>query len=190
MQLPYKGSMYHIMICKYQSFLPWNRVLRQALLSQSISSAIPCPSGIGERISFSQLVEFYLDNARHLYTSVHNSVPFSTHGPIYVLPKEPRFDFAMANLWIRPYIRLYAGFPPADLKTRHQWHERASTIFLFTMETVKRDLWHKNLSILPVLPAGFIESFVEQQKTVAVTSERGYKFFLEGFVHDFEGKKW
>lgn len=56
------------------------------------------------------------------------------------------------------------------------------------MEVTKRELWHQNLSVLPVLPANFIELFTDQQKAVAVTSNRAYKFFIEGYVHKFEGK--
>ena len=59
-------------------------------------------------------------------------------------------------------------------------------LVVFTMEATKRDLWHKNF--LPELPASFIESLLKQQKTVAVTSDKAYKFFIEGYVHEFEGK--
>ena len=56
------------------------------------------------------------------------------------------------------------------------------------MEATKRDIWHTNLRVIPALSAGFIEALIKQRKAVAVTSDKGYLFFNDGFVDQFEGK--
>ena len=56
------------------------------------------------------------------------------------------------------------------------------------MATTKRDIWITNLRVIPVLPAGFIEALIKQRKPVAVTSDKGYLFFNDGFVDQCEGK--
>jgi len=48
--------------------------------------------------------------------------------------------------------------------------------------------WHTNLKVLPHLQAEVIDNFISANNVVKETSIRGYKFFLEGFVHDVEGK--
>ena len=47
--------------------------------------------------------------------------------------------------------------------------------------------WHINLRVLPRLCAEGVEQFITQYRVVKETSVRGYKFFLEGYVHDVEG---
>ena len=51
-----------------------------------------------------------------------------------------------------------------------------------------RAVWHSNLQNLPPFSWARVESFVKINSEVQVTSERGYKFFLEGYIHDFQGE--
>ena len=48
--------------------------------------------------------------------------------------------------------------------------------------------WHKYLGRLPTFRCGELEKHILENKAVKVTSEKGYKFFLEGYIHDFEGR--
>jgi len=48
--------------------------------------------------------------------------------------------------------------------------------------------WHTNLNVLSHLEAQLIDDFVSVNNVVKETSIGGYKFFLEGFVHDVKGK--
>ena len=49
-------------------------------------------------------------------------------------------------------------------------------------------VWHRDLSSLPCLSGKAVDDFVKLQSIAQVTSVRAYKFFLENYVHDFEGK--
>ena len=56
------------------------------------------------------------------------------------------------------------------------------------MSVVDIDCWHKNLTVLPRLSADGYDHFIEKHQVVKETTVRGYKFFLESYVHDVEGK--
>jgi hypothetical protein len=47
--------------------------------------------------------------------------------------------------------------------------------------------WGKNLRNLPVVSGEVMDNFVQKQSLAKETSLRGYKFFLESYVHEFEG---
>jgi hypothetical protein len=48
--------------------------------------------------------------------------------------------------------------------------------------------WHLNLSVLPKLTGETVDKFVSQQSVAKETSNRGYKFYLESYIHDVQGK--
>jgi len=47
--------------------------------------------------------------------------------------------------------------------------------------------FRRNLTVLPHLDANELDKFIEKERVVKETSIRGYRFFLEGYVHDVEG---
>ena len=47
--------------------------------------------------------------------------------------------------------------------------------------------WHKNIKVLPLITYSFVESFYKINCLVASTSNKAYKFFMEGYIHEFEG---
>lgn len=47
--------------------------------------------------------------------------------------------------------------------------------------------WHEDLSCLPNISGITIEVFINLQCVAKETSIRGYKFFSEGYIHDFQG---
>ena len=56
------------------------------------------------------------------------------------------------------------------------------------MAQKRSEVWHKCLANLPPLTDAMLDELIARKKAVEVKSQRGYKFFLEGYVHDFEGK--
>lgn len=50
-------------------------------------------------------------------------------------------------------------------------------------------LWHSTLSILPHISGEAIDNFVSSENVVNETTIRGYKFFLENYIHDVQGKR-
>lgn len=61
---------------------------------------------------------------------------------------------------------------------------------LLTMELTEKssEVWHLCLSSLPEFSSVILEEFIDSNKATKVKSDRGYKFFLEGYVHQFEGR--
>ena len=49
-------------------------------------------------------------------------------------------------------------------------------------------MWHGGLSVLPTISGGEVDRIVNLQSVLRETSVRGYKFFLEQYIHDVEGK--
>lgn len=49
------------------------------------------------------------------------------------------------------------------------------------------DVWHRDLSILPVITGECVDNFVKLQCVATDTSIGGYKFFQECYIHDLEG---
>lgn len=49
-------------------------------------------------------------------------------------------------------------------------------------------MWHTNIYVLPVLTGETVDNFVRKQSLAQETSARGYKFHVEDYIHDFEGK--
>jgi len=47
--------------------------------------------------------------------------------------------------------------------------------------------WHKTVGIIPFISGSIIDEFVKKQSLAEETSVRGYKFFLESYIHDAEG---
>ena len=47
--------------------------------------------------------------------------------------------------------------------------------------------WHKNLTVLPVISAAAVERFISTENVVKETTIRGYKFFVESYIHNVEG---
>jgi hypothetical protein len=47
--------------------------------------------------------------------------------------------------------------------------------------------WHTNLTVMPRVSGECVENFVSQQSVSKDTSIRGYKFFLENYIHDVQG---
>ena len=47
--------------------------------------------------------------------------------------------------------------------------------------------WSTLLSVLPKLTGEAVDQFVKKQCVAKETSVRGYKFFLESYVHDVAG---
>ena len=47
--------------------------------------------------------------------------------------------------------------------------------------------WHTNLTVLSRLSGECVDNFVSQQSIAKETSVRGYKFFLENYIHDVQG---
>jgi hypothetical protein len=50
--------------------------------------------------------------------------------------------------------------------------------------------WHTLLSVLPTLSGDSVDNFVKQQCVAKETSLRGYKFFVESYIHDVQGMRW
>jgi hypothetical protein len=50
-------------------------------------------------------------------------------------------------------------------------------------------VWHTSLTALPNIPGDTVERFVSMPSVAKETSLRGYKFFLESYIHDVQGKK-
>ena len=48
--------------------------------------------------------------------------------------------------------------------------------------------WHKNLRVVPRFTAADLETFISGKSVVPVTSTRGYKFFIEKYIFDYEGE--
>ena len=48
--------------------------------------------------------------------------------------------------------------------------------------------WHKDIRNIPRFSGSDLDQFVQENKKVKVSSDRGYKFFLEGYVHDIFGE--
>ena len=48
--------------------------------------------------------------------------------------------------------------------------------------------WHSSLSVLPKISGDAVDRFVSLQAIAQETSLRGYKFFLESYIHDVKGK--
>ena len=48
--------------------------------------------------------------------------------------------------------------------------------------------WHTSLKVLPRISGETVKYFVSQQYVAIQASVRGYKFFLEGYIHDVQGK--
>ena len=51
----------------------------------------------------------------------------------------------------------------------------------------KQRQWHTNLTVLPRLSGECVDNFVSQQSIAKETIIRGYKFFLENYIHDVQG---
>jgi hypothetical protein len=49
-------------------------------------------------------------------------------------------------------------------------------------------VWHCDLGCLPDISGEAVDNFVKLQCITKETSVRGYKFFYERFIHEFEGK--
>jgi hypothetical protein len=47
--------------------------------------------------------------------------------------------------------------------------------------------WSTLLSLLPAITGVTVDEFVRQQAIAKETSIRGYKFFLESYIHDVQG---
>ena len=52
---------------------------------------------------------------------------------------------------------------------------------------VKSEMWQSYLFDLPPLSDTMIDYFIKGRKAVQVTSEKTYKFYLEGYIHSVEG---
>jgi hypothetical protein len=50
--------------------------------------------------------------------------------------------------------------------------------------------WHTNLTVLPDVTFSFIENFYTTNCRVQSTSQKAYKFFIEAYIHDFEGGRY
>jgi hypothetical protein len=59
-------------------------------------------------------------------------------------------------------------------------------VYALIMNSESR-FWHKNLNHLPPISFSDVEKFRSQ--TVPSTSKRAYKFFLESYIHEFEGER-
>ena len=54
--------------------------------------------------------------------------------------------------------------------------------------SISSEFWHRNLVDIPSFANTFIEKMASENLPVKVTSTRGYKFFHESYIHDFEDK--
>jgi hypothetical protein len=54
-------------------------------------------------------------------------------------------------------------------------------------EKLYEEKWITLLSVLPALSGDSVENFVKQQSVAKDTSLRGYKFFVESYIHDVQG---
>lgn len=57
------------------------------------------------------------------------------------------------------------------------------------MSDVKKNqyVWTKSLKSLPLLTDGIVETFIDRTSCASVTATRAYKFFMESYIHDYEG---
>ena len=65
-------------------------------------------------------------------------------------------------------------------KTRHLLQTMAAGLSSTTV-------WHKSLRNITVISGENLDKFVNKQGVGKQTSVRGYKFFLEGYIHNVEG---
>lgn len=49
------------------------------------------------------------------------------------------------------------------------------------------DVWHTDLSHFPTVCGQAVDDFVSMRCVANETGVRGYKFFLEQYIHDFQG---
>ena len=49
------------------------------------------------------------------------------------------------------------------------------------------DVWRATLSVQPFISGDTLDKFVSKQSATKETSKRGYKFFFENYIHEFEG---
>jgi hypothetical protein len=56
------------------------------------------------------------------------------------------------------------------------------------MKMPDSNLWHHDLSYLPNISGEAVDKCILLQCVAKETSVRGYKFFHEHFIHEFEGK--
>jgi hypothetical protein len=54
------------------------------------------------------------------------------------------------------------------------------------MANVNSSVWHGDLSCLPIISGGTVDKFIELHYIANNTSVRGYSFFREQYMHDFE----
>jgi hypothetical protein len=47
--------------------------------------------------------------------------------------------------------------------------------------------WHRNIKVLPSITFSFLENFYKINCLVVSTTNKAYKFFMEGYIHEFEG---
>jgi hypothetical protein len=47
--------------------------------------------------------------------------------------------------------------------------------------------WSKRLINIPIISGEEMDNFVKKQAIAKETSLRGYKFFIENYIHDIEG---
>jgi len=55
------------------------------------------------------------------------------------------------------------------------------------MAVVNSSVSHSDLSCLPIISGETIDKFIKLHCIANDTSVRGYSFFLEQYIHDFEG---
>ena len=48
-------------------------------------------------------------------------------------------------------------------------------------------LWHRHLGRVPTFTGAMLDDIVARNSKT--TSDRGYTFFIEGYVHDFKGER-
>ena len=78
-----------------------------------------------------------------------------------------------------------------QIRVMHKWPgllpERGETCKLVYNMADVSDVWHTTLSVLPFISDDTLDKFVWKQSIAKETSIRGYKFFLENYIHKFEG---
>ena len=55
------------------------------------------------------------------------------------------------------------------------------------MADVTSSVWHSDLSCLPIISGETVDEFIKLHCIASETSVRGYSFFREQYVHNFEG---
>lgn len=56
-------------------------------------------------------------------------------------------------------------------------------------ESSSTDFWSSSLDLLPKIAMKDVEAFVNVNKSPKSGLTKGYKFFVEGFIHEFQGSR-